>query len=47
MGIMLMDETKKHPKEIKIDKISFTGLSFDDNWEEMMEKAMDMMKKDK
>ena len=45
MGLMLMDETKKHPKEIKIDKISFTGLSFDDNWEEMMEKAMDMMKK--
>jgi hypothetical protein len=45
MGLMLMDETKKHPKEIKIDKISFTGLTFDDNWEEMMEKAMDMMKK--
>jgi|CXWL01.1.fsa_nt_gi hypothetical protein len=45
MGLMLMDETKKHPKEIKLDKITFTGLSFDDNWEEMMEKAMDMMKK--
>ncbi|MBI5857936.1 MAG: hypothetical protein HZB42_09870 [Sphingobacteriales bacterium] len=45
MGLMLMDESKKHPREIKLDKISFTGLGFDDNWEEMMEKAMDMMKK--
>lgn len=45
MGLMLMDKTKNHPKEVKIDKISFSGLTFDDNWEEMMEKAMDMMKK--
>lgn len=45
MGLMLMDKTKNHPKEVKIDKITFAGLTFDDNWEEMMEKAMDMMKK--
>ena len=37
MGIMLMDKTKNHPKEIKIDKGSFTNLSFDDNWDEMMQ----------
>ncbi|MBL7748305.1 MAG: hypothetical protein JNM19_12790 [Chitinophagaceae bacterium] len=43
MGIMLMDKEKNHPKEIKIDKISFTGLSFDDNAEEMLQKAMDQM----
>lgn len=43
--IMLMDKTKKHPEEIKLQKISFANLSFDDNWEEMMEKAMDQMKK--
>ena len=36
MGIMLMDKTKNHPKEIKIDGGSFTNLSFDDNWDEMM-----------
>ena len=45
MGIMLMDKSKKHPEEIKLQKISFSNLSFDDNWEEMMEKAMDQMKK--
>ncbi|NOT52947.1 MAG: hypothetical protein HOP10_16945 [Chitinophagaceae bacterium] len=46
-GIMLMDKSKNHPAEIKINKISFSNLSFDDNWEEMMEKAMDQMKKNK
>jgi hypothetical protein len=45
MGIMLLDKEKNHPKEIKIDKISFSGLHFDDNAEEMLEKAMDQMKK--
>ena len=44
MGIMLMDKTKNHPKDVKLQKISFTNLSFDDNWEEMMEKAKDKMK---
>ena len=43
MGIMLMDKTKNHPKEIKIDKGSFTNLSFDDNWEEMMQQGMKKM----
>lgn len=38
MGIMLMDKSKNHPAEIKINKISFSNLSFDDNWEEMMDK---------
>ncbi len=45
MGIMLMDKEKKHPKEIKIDKITFNDLSFDDNAEEMLKKALEMMKK--
>lgn len=45
MGLMLMDKTKNHPKEIKIDKITFSDLRFDDNMEEMLQKAMDMMKK--
>lgn len=48
MGLMLLDKTKNHPKEIKVDKITFSNLTFDDNWEEMMEKAMqklDEMKK--
>jgi hypothetical protein len=44
MSIMLLDETKKHPKEIKLDKVVFTNLTFDDNWEEAMEKAMEQMK---
>ena len=45
--IMLMNKSKNHPKEVKIQKISFTNLSFDDNWQEMMEKAMNKMKKNK
>ena len=45
MGIMLMDKTKNHPKEIKIEKGSFSNLTFDDNWEEMMKKASEMMQK--
>jgi hypothetical protein len=45
MGIMMMDQTKNHPKEVKIDKVSFSNLTFDDNWEEIMEKAMEQMKK--
>ena len=40
MEIMLMDKTKNHPKEITIDKGSFSNLSFDDNWEEMMQQGM-------
>jgi len=45
MPIMLMDKSKNHPEEIKLEKISFSNLTFDDNWEEMMEKAMEKMKK--
>jgi hypothetical protein len=45
MPIMLMDKEKKHPEEIKVSKISFSNLNFDDNWENMMEKAMEKMKK--
>jgi hypothetical protein len=44
MKIMLMDKTKNHPAEVKLDKGSFTNLSFDDNWEEMMKKATEQMK---
>ncbi len=39
MGVMLLDKTKNHPKEVKIEKGSFTHLLFDDNWEEMMQGA--------
>ena len=43
MALMLMDKTKNHPKEVKIDSGSFTNLTFDDNWEEMMKQAMEKM----
>jgi len=39
MEVMLLSKTRNHPKEIKIDSGSFTNLSFDDNWEEIMKKA--------
>lgn len=42
MGIMKMDPN--HPADIKVNKISFSNLTFDDNWEEMLEKAMDKLK---
>lgn len=45
MSIMLMDKTKNHPKEIKVEKGSFSNLTFDDNWEDMMKKASEMMQK--
>lgn len=45
MGLMLMDESKKHPKEIKLDKITFSGLTFDDNAEEMLQKALEALDK--
>jgi hypothetical protein len=47
MGIMLMDKTKNHPAEIKIGKGSFNNIIFDDNWEEMFKKGMEMLKKNK
>ena len=45
MGLMLMDKEKNHPREVKIDKVSFSGLQFDDNAEEMLEKALEQLKK--
>lgn len=43
--MMLIDNKNNHPAEVKLGKGTFTNLTFDDNWEEMMEKAMDQMKK--
>lgn len=42
MGIMKMDPN--HPDNIKVNKISFSNLTFDDNWEEMMEKVLEKVK---
>lgn len=47
MEIMLMDKTKNHPAAIRIDKGSFTDLSFDDNWEDIMQKGMKKMQGNK
>lgn len=44
LGLMLVDDTKKHPKEVKIDKITFKDMSFDDNAEEMIQKALEQLK---
>jgi hypothetical protein len=38
MGVMKFDKT--HPDNITVSKISFNNLSFDDNWEELVEKAL-------
>jgi hypothetical protein len=46
MKIMLYDKTKNHPAEIKIEKGSFSNLMFEDNFEELMNKATDKMKKE-
>ena len=43
-GLMLMDKTKNHPATIKIDKGSFTNLSFDDDWEDMKQQGVKKMK---
>src|SRR5262249_28599521 len=45
MKIMLMDKTKNHPEEITVNSISFSNLTFDDNTEELMQKALEHMKK--
>jgi hypothetical protein len=44
MGIMLMDKTKAHPAEVKLEKGSFTNLTFDDNWDEMLEQGLKQLK---
>ncbi len=43
MSLMKMD--KEHPDNIKISKFSFSNLTFDDNWEQMMQKTMEALKK--
>lgn len=42
MKLMTMDKT--HPANIKISKISFSNLSFDDNWEKILEEGMKKVK---
>lgn len=42
MSLMKLDP--KHPAAVKLNKISFSNLSFDDNWEELLNKAMEKMK---
>jgi hypothetical protein len=42
MGIMKMD--KSHPDNIKVSKISFANLTFDDNWEQLLEEGMKKLK---
>lgn len=44
-GMMLLNPEKKHPKEIKVSKGRFNNLTFDDNWQEMLEKGMKQLKK--
>jgi hypothetical protein len=41
----LMKMEKTHPESISVSKISFSNLEFDDNWEEMLEKSMNKLKK--
>ncbi len=42
MGIMKMDPN--HPNDIKVNRISFSNLTFDDNWEEILNKATEKLK---
>ena len=44
MSIMLIDKEKNHPKEVVIKNGSFSNITFDDNWEELLEKAFDKTK---
>jgi hypothetical protein len=47
MKMMLMDKTRKppHPESITISNIQFSNITFDDNYEELMEKAVKGLKK--
>ena len=45
MGIMKMD--KSHPENVKVNKISFSNLTFDDNWEALMEEGMKKLQEGK
>lgn len=42
--MMLLDKTKNHPQQVKLGKGTFSNLSFDDNWEEMLEEGMKKLK---
>ena len=44
MEVMLLDKSKNHPREIKIEKGSFSNLTFDDNRDEIMKAALEKMK---
>lgn len=44
MPIMLTDKSKGHPAEVMLGKGSFYNLTFDDNWEEMLEEGLKKMK---
>jgi hypothetical protein len=45
MPMMLLDKTRNHPKEIKIGGGSFSGLTFDDNWEQIVEEGLKRLQK--
>jgi hypothetical protein len=44
MRAMLLDKTKNHPASVKLGKGIFTNLTFDDNWEEMLQEGMKKLK---
>jgi hypothetical protein len=45
MPIMLVSKSRNHPVEIKIQRGTFTNVTFDDNWEQKVQQEMDKMKK--
>jgi hypothetical protein len=49
MKMMLMDKTRNppHPESVTVKNIQFSNITFDDNAEEMIEKGLKMLKKDK
>lgn len=42
--MMLIDNTTKHPAEVNLGKGTFSNLTFDDNWDKMLEEGMKKMK---
>ncbi|MGG9962168.1 hypothetical protein [Ferruginibacter sp. SUN106] len=45
LPIMLVSKTRHHPVEIKIQRGTFTNVTFDDNWEAMVQQEIDKAKK--
>jgi hypothetical protein len=47
MKMMLMDKTRTppHPESITVSNIQFSNITFDDNFEELMEKGLKQLKK--